>query len=634
MKVYNLLIALMLSMSLFSSCACEEDAATDDLAVIKLSLGTAETKTNAAIPSDKGGTIGTNEGKVNKVCVGIFDSSNNLITLHEYTYSGDESITTNTKATQMVVVANVPAGQFTGVATKNAFLAKMQSLAYTTSADGLTNTNKSTAGSQTLTALPMYATATLSSLSGSSITTQSLSLSRMVARVSIASIATGFGSTVAFAGATFVPKEIFMYNVNDQYQWNGTASSSATNLSGEITSGVAGSLVASSSSSTAYLSSGLLSMTGVAGSNTYLSTSSNPYFFYVFPHNATTPTKLVIKGIYYPKGGSEATGEVMYYPIIINHSQTGTTITDTDNAQYKDGAVYSKDSQLAANTTYKLTVTINGRGVTDVTQDITPSSATVTMTVASWTSVAYPTNTFTPAKAYPGNYYYNDGSWGTSATPTDGRTAIGVVFSNQTSTADKAYGWTHGYAMALANAASAVAWSTNTSTQEFTTEINTVVLMESDMDGYSHTQTIKNKSGYSSTTYPPFYYALNYQSTVAAPTGTNNSGWYLPSIGQWYTIIKNLGGITRAVDVNNTTWGYWSSVSITAATAINAYLSAAGGETIDCNSSTNRWFWSSSEWSASIACNMYFASVGDLRLRYANKSFTDTDLRVRAVLAF
>ena len=205
MKVYNLLIALMLSMSLFSSCACEEDAATDDLAVIKLSLGTAETKTNAAIPSDKGGTIGTNEGKVNKVCVGIFDSSNNLITLHEYTYSGDESITTNTKATQMVVVANVPAGQFTGVATKNAFLAKMQSLAYTTSADGLTNTNKSTAGSQTLTALPMYATATLSSLSGSSITTQSLSLSRMVARVSIASIATGFGSTVAFAGATFVP---------------------------------------------------------------------------------------------------------------------------------------------------------------------------------------------------------------------------------------------------------------------------------------------------------------------------------------------------------------------------------------------------------------------------------------------
>ena len=33
MKVYNLLTALMLSMSLFSSCACEEDTATDESAV-------------------------------------------------------------------------------------------------------------------------------------------------------------------------------------------------------------------------------------------------------------------------------------------------------------------------------------------------------------------------------------------------------------------------------------------------------------------------------------------------------------------------------------------------------------------------------------------------------------------------
>jgi hypothetical protein len=642
MKVYNLLIALMLSMSLFSSCACEEDASTDDLAVIKLSLGTAETKTNAAIPSDKGGTIGTNEGKVNKVCVGIFDSSNNLITLHEYTYSGDESITTNTKATQMVVVANVPAGQFTGVATKNAFLAKMQNLAYTTSADGLMNTNKSTAGSQTLTALPMYATATLSSLSGSSITTQSLSLSRVVARVSIASIATGFGSTVAFAGATFVPKEIFMYNVNDQYQWNGTASSSATNLSGEITSGVAGSLVASSSSSTAYLSSGLLSMTGVAGSNTYLSTSSNPYFFYVFPHNATTPTKLVIKGIYYPKGGSEATGEVMYYPIIINHSQTGTTITDTDNAQYKDGAVYSKDSQLAANTTYKLTVTINGRGVTDVTQDITPSSATVTMTVASWTLVSEDTS-FRPKYANIGNYYYSDGSWGTSATPT-GRTVIGVVFSNTPSTTDKSNGWTHGYAMALTNAQSTggTMWAPSTyqNTQDFTTEINTTSLMESDMNGYSHCQTIISKAGssLSSTYYSPFYYASTYGTATvggtkyAAPSGT--SGWYLPSEGQWYAIIKNLGGITRTLDVDNTVAGYWTNVSITAATSINAYLSAASGETIDCNSSTTRWFWSSSECSALNACTMYFGSNGNLALYATTKSFVEANSRVRAVLTF
>jgi hypothetical protein len=634
MKVYNLLIALMLSMSLFSSCACEEDAATDESAVIRLSLGTGATKTNAALPADNGGTVGANEGKINTVCVGIFDSSDYLLTLHEYTYSGDENVTTTTRAAKMVLVANVPAGQFKGVNTRPGFLAKVQSLAYTTSDNGLTDANKTNTNSQTLTALPMYAETPLSSLSTTSKTSLPITLSRVVSRVVLKSLTVGFGSTVGFAGATFVPKEIFMYNVNDQYQWTSTASSSTTNLSGEMTTGAAGALTTVASNS-AYLSSGLLTMTGVAGTKTYLSTTDNPYFFYVFPHSATTPTKLVIKGIYYPKGGSEATGEVMYYPIIINHSQTGTTITDTDNTQYKDGVpAYSKDSQLAANTTYNLSVTIQGRGVTDVTQDITPSSATVTMSVASWIPITY-ANTFTTKKAYIGNYYYDDGSWGSVAVPTDGRKTIGIVFSNTTSTADQAKGWTHGYAMALKNAASAVAWSTNTSAQEFTTEINTVALMESDIDGYSHTQTIKNKSGYSSTTYPAYYYALNYQSSVSAPAATNNSGWYLPSEGQWYSIIKNLGGITRTMDHPASGWGYWTSnASFVAATAINTYLSAVSGETIDLSSSATLWFWASSEWSASTACKMDFGMDGSLNLYPYDKSAVLTSNRVRAVLAF
>ena len=644
MKVYNLLIALMLSMSLFSSCACEEDTATDESAVIRLSLGTGATKTNAAIPTDNGGTVGTNEGKINTVCVGIFDSSDYLLTLHEYTYSGDESILTTTRAKQIVVAANVPTGQFKDVSTRSGFLAKVQSLAYTSSANGLTDANKTNASSQTLTALPMSAQLTLSStLSSATTTNQPLTLSRVVSRVVLKSFTVDFGSTVPFAGATFVPKEIFMYNVNDRYQWTGTTSSSATNLSGEITSGVAGSLVASSSSNTAYLSSGLLNMTGAAGTKTYLSTTDNPYFFYVFPHNATTPTKLVIKGIYYPKGGSEATGEVMYYPIIINHSQTGTTITDTDNKQYQDGAAYSKDSQLAANTTYNLSVTIQGRGVTDVTQDITPSSATVAMSVASWTSVTYPTNAFTPAKAYSGNFYYDDGSWGTSATPTDGRKAIGVVFSNQTSTADKAHGWTHGYAMALTNAAATVAWSINTSIPEFTTEINTVAQIESDMDGYTHTQTIKNKSGYSSTTYPVFYYAINYQNTVVAPTATNNSGWYLPSIGQWYNICINLGKMSATPTATTTNWLRWYSgddsssnnYASIAANNINIYLTAlkSNGYTVDLFSNNAEFYWSSSENSSDRAYGADFASAGDLGLA-SNLYYKTANNRARAVIAF
>ena len=643
MKVYNLLIALMLSMSLFSSCAREEGGATDDSAVIRLSLGTGATKTNAVLPADNGGTVGQNEGKINNVCVGIFDSSDNMITLYEYTYSGTVNIVTRTTAKNILIAANVPKGAFSGVTTRTGFLNKVQNLSYTTSADGLSNSNKTVASSQTLTALPMYTSTTLSSsLTPSSTSSQSLTLSRVVSRVVLKSLSTNFGSTVGFANATFVPREIFMYNVNDQYQWNGTSSSSGTNLSGEITSGSPGALTASSSSNTGYLSSGLLSsMTGVAGTNTYLSTSNNPYFFYVFPNGATTPTKLIIKGIFYPKGATESTGEVMYYPIIINHSQIGTTIKDTDGHTYVDGAAFSKDSQIAANTSYDLSITIQGRGVSSASQDITPSSATVTMTVASWTLVTYPTNTFTPAKAYPGNFYYDDGSWGTSAAPTDGRKAIGVVFSNQTSTADKAKGWTHGYAMALTNAASVKIWSSNT-TQDFAPDYTDYSLIIADKDGYSHTQVILNKSTDLSSNYPAFYYAINYKNTVSLPSGTNNSGWYLPSMGQWYDIMVNLGGITGAPSVINYGWGWVGKASVTAA-AINTYLNAAkaGGATIDlfdwtASNPPTRWYWSSTEYSQTLAWYFDLNGSGDAVIGQGgaakNEAFGGN--RIRSVIAF
>ena len=643
MKVYNLLIALMLSMSLFSSCACEEDASTDDSAVIRLSLAMGATKTNATIPADNGGTVGQNEGKINNVCVGIFDSSDNIITLYQYTYSGTVNIVTRTTAKNILIAVNVPKGTFSGVTTRTGFLNKVQNLSYTTSADGLSNSNKTVASSQTLTALPMFASTTLSSsLTASSTSSQSLTLSRVVSRVVLKSLSTNFGSTVGFANATFVPREIFMYNVNDQYQWNGTSSSSGTNLSGEITSGSPGALTASSSSNTGYLSSGLLSsMTGVAGTNTYLSTSNNPYFFYVFPNGATTPTKLIIKGIFYPKGATESTGEVMYYPIIINHSQIGTTIKDTDGHTYVDGAAFSKDSQIAANTSYDLSITIQGRGVSSASQDITPSSATVTMTVASWTLVTYPTNTFTPAKAYPGNFYYDDGSWGTSAAPTDGRKAIGVVFSNQTSTADKAKGWTHGYAMALTNAASVKIWSSNT-TQDFAPDYTDYSLIIADKDGYSHTQVILNKSTDLSSNYPAFYYAINYKNTVSLPSGTNNSGWYLPSMGQWYDIMVNLGGITGAPSVINYGWGWVGKASVTAA-AINTYLNAAkaGGATIDlfdwtASNPPTRWYWSSTEYSQTLAWYFDLNGSGDAVIGQGgaakNEAFGGN--RIRSVIAF
>jgi hypothetical protein len=297
--------------------------------------------------------------------------------------------------------------------------------------------------------------------------------------------------------------------------------------------------------------------------------------------------------------------------------------------------VYAKTSGWSS--VYR--IYLGGTGSTDYTNYSIPRnynySYTININGSGWTDTRVTYTTNAPADAV---YYYSDGTWG-SYNPT--KTAIGVVFSTTTGSTDQAKGWTHGYAMALTNATSGIAWASSTyqSTQDFTTEINTVALEESDMDGYSHCQTIKSKSVYSQTTYPPFYYALNYGTAsiggtkYAAPSST--SGWYLPSEGQWYTIIKKLGGIARAVDVNNTTWGYWNNnAAFTVATAINTYLSPVDGETIACNSSIGQWFWSSSEGSASNACGMGFGSDGILDLGYNPKSNTSDITRVRAVFAF
>jgi hypothetical protein len=218
------------------------------------------------------------------------------------------------------------------------------------------------------------------------------------------------------------------------------------------------------------------------------------------------------------------------------------------------------------------------------------------------------------------------------------------VFSNAISATDSVKGWTHGYAMALTNAQNtgSVLWSTNTTTEFGGIFTNTMALMEINMDGYTESQTIKTKAGSNlQSTYPAFYYALNYGiasiggTKYAAPSGT--SGWYLPSIGQWYLIVKNLGGMTVA-PTDASGFGYWSNpAAFNAATAINTnYLSkVTSADLIDVTSSSPnyRYFWCSSEWSSSVACNIHFDGNGILYLGYINKTGTSSDYRVRSVIA-
>jgi hypothetical protein len=242
-----------------------------------------------------------------------------------------------------------------------------------------------------------------------------------------------------------------------------------------------------------------------------------------------------------------------------------------------------------------------------------------------------------------GDIYYSDGTWSSTLEKT--KKPVGIVFSTTTSTTDYNNGFTHGYVMALKNAASVVAWCTSSAayyqTQLQTTLTNTVALEESNWDGLTETNVIRGVSDYNQTNYPACYYAINY-SAVLPLSGT--SGWYLPSIGQWYLIVKNLGGVTTAPTLSSTStpnYGYWTNTtkdfSISTASAINTYLNKAGSsnvEMIDCNLSTTRWYWCSSECSSVYASIMGFDSGGSLYLNYTYKTYTITNNRVRAVLAF
>ena len=96
--------------------------------------------------------------------------------------------------------------------------------------------------------------------------------------------------------------------------------------------------------------------------------------FYVFPHSATTATRLVIKGLFTPNGGSPVT---KYYPITVNHSQTNGAIATTGTSGI--------DSQIDANTRYDINITINGIGVDHPNDDLEPAKVTVTTTTSTMT---------------------------------------------------------------------------------------------------------------------------------------------------------------------------------------------------------------------------------------------------------
>ncbi len=190
-----------------------------------------------------------------------------------------------------------------------------------------------------------------------------------------------------------------------------------------------------------------------------------------------------------------------------------------------------------------------------------------------------------------GDYFYSDGTWsdgglvsinadGTNAVwltgderpaPVEGKTVIGIVFqtaSDRISETEKALGYTHGLVLSLKRAYKPLAmkdpnnkYETPDSLTKFTTlsELNVTCVKRgklatsyyNDISGYSATKGICSLyPGDAITTFP----AVDWTTRGFTGAPANTSGWYIPSSGQVWDLLANLGGNEVAEYLSTLSW--------------------------------------------------------------------------------
>jgi|GEM_PF-1934395 len=377
--------------------------------------------------------------------------------------------------------------------------------------------------------------------------------------------------------------------------------------------------------------------------------------FYTMPNNPATPTMLVIKGNYKPANTTES--KTVKYSIYLNHN--------TNSNIVPNGGPYIK--QLYPNYNYSVDLFIKNASVENidptpgvdyqyyikVTEDYTfgvlqsinaqfqqndrlnQEETSGTQQVAGNTTINGPEI----ANSYEnydflndlsvGNFLFSDGSYG-SIPNNPGKTPIAIIFSTNTTSYDKSQAYIHGYAMALKDMTSTYTWGSQLDNSSLTNYNGTTSYLDRmDMEGFM------NRSYESAASYAASYAAKNSYG-VAAPTGT--SGWFLPSSGQWFEIISNLGSLaTTGISFDGWHGTTENMISARVANSINNRMSALPSSSYDpfevvTPTGESIFYWSSTEHSTNDALAACFANDGSM-LFATNKSKTAT-CRVRPIIAF
>ena len=263
---------------------------------------------------------------------------------------------------------------------------------------------------------------------------------------------------------------------------------------------------------------------------------------------------------------------------------------------------------------------------------------------------------FTADELKIGDYFYSDGTWSDGGLrkiyadgsmhidyykpgPLRGKTVVGIVFQTDKSRIGKkekeklgGENKAHGLVMAVknANAAEKVIWSNESRYLDLLNDCVSKSDNYSDISGYGNCESIRSLEG-NFDKYPALQAVDGYNTTCPVPTTT--TGWYLPSSGQWWDILQNLGGCPALAD------GYQQTSS-----DINEFFWSNQGNVPD---ALNKWMWGIDGWDKFSYYHQFWSSSkfkgntmrywvansddGWISCRWGNVNF---QLYVRPVLAF
>ena len=320
---------------------------------IRLTGETATTKaTGATLPTQ------TVENTIKRFTVAIFNKDQTVNTIQTITTKTTSPTTINctpAKDCTGIVVANAPTeNHFAGALNKGDFLKKVIALTKAQTSDCLPMSGevKDKSGNATFTLAPGENTG------------MTAVLKRLVARVSVSSIKSAFDPNGQYSAASYQLKNIFVRDAVKEVVpavggYSDTKMTTPAFLTGSYTN---------STGTEAALATAVSPAVNVSTEHT------TNYWFYIFPNEETDKhTALVLEGTF-KKNASDA-GTTIYYPVIINKDQIGTSITGNSG---------KGTSNIQRNTTYAIKATIKGIGTTDPAADIDPASLQLTVSAANW----------------------------------------------------------------------------------------------------------------------------------------------------------------------------------------------------------------------------------------------------------